>query len=142
MFKIEILDEDSGENDVLLGRIIAGTLDERFEVIVGDWSQADYETSWRSELSRILAGAKYAVLMTVAADPTKTDWLRGYTLYRFDDEVRVQEKIFLLEELEHPFDLAHPGLHGSPYESMSEDGVPISEWVVTVKEIQEFFDTH
>ena len=42
----------------------------------------------------------------------------------------VQEHIVFLNKLEEPFDINNPHKHIKPYESISEDGEEISEWLI------------
>jgi hypothetical protein len=126
-----------------LGQVHAGDLQETFHAPLGEWRREDYEAGWRRQLVELLGGADVALLLTVAITPTLANWVRGYALYRFGTQVRVQEQIIFLQEsgrddLGRYFDLQHPDQSVRPYESMTEDGLRISEWTVPVEEIAAF----
>ncbi len=137
-FGIEFVEQEASSPDVLLGRFIAGTLDEKFDVVLGHWSRADYEASWCREIQNIINGEDRAALMTVALEPMKSNWLRAYTLFRFDKEIRVQERMFLLEDFNFHFDLSRPGKNVPPHQATDEDGDRLSEWIVTIEELRNF----
>ena len=120
MFSIELVG--------VQGRIVAESLDEEFEVDTSEWGENDYRSSWLRELQRMVDGVDRAVLLTVAMAPQNANWLRGYVLYRFGEEVRVQERIFFVEQLPRDFDLSNPGSSLEDFESVDEDGFRISEW--------------
>ncbi|SBW24406.1 hypothetical protein FDG2_4140 [Candidatus Protofrankia californiensis] len=143
MFRIAFSDHHDRADDFdgLVGKIVAGGLDETFEAPIGKWTQSDYESSWRGELLSLLRGEDVAVLLTVTIDPREANWLRGYTLYRFGDEVRIQERMFLMDELDHGFDLRNPSNFASRYESVNENGRRISEWVVSLADIRRFLES-
>ncbi|MFI7607423.1 hypothetical protein ACIBTV_20075 [Micromonospora sp. NPDC049366] len=127
-------------SSVSLGRITADGLDEAFEAPTSEWDEAAYRASWRSELQRILDGADRAVLLTLVVDPLSANWLRGYVLYRLGNEIRIQERLFFANELDHEIDLANPSRSVPTYESVNEDGVRISEWVTSLGELRDFFE--
>jgi hypothetical protein len=85
-----------------------------------------------------LRGADKAVLLTMALNPSRANWLRGYVLYRFGDEVRVQERLFIIDELDYEFDLKNPSQSLSEYTSVNDDGMRISEWKSSTREIRDF----
>lgn len=126
--------------EAALGRVIAGGLDETFEAPIYEWGEAAYRASWRSELKRVLDGADSAVLLTLVVNPDNANWLRGYVLYRFDSCIRVQERLFFVDELDHEFDLAKPSLSAGAYRSMNEDGVRISEWITSIADVRDFYE--
>lgn len=122
------------------GHIVAGSLDEQFEVPASHWSRRDYCESWDSELSRLVAGQGKAVIMTLVVEPSTANWLRGYELYRFDDEVRIHERMFMVDDLECAVDLKNPSRMMGEYRSETEEGLRISEWRVSIRDIQDFLD--
>ncbi|GIJ10445.1 hypothetical protein ACFFMR_22665 [Micromonospora andamanensis] len=142
MFRIELSGPGGRALDpsVSVGKISAGDLDETFEMPTQFWSEASYRASWRRELQRILDGADRAVLLTLVVDPRSANWLRGYALYRLDSEIRIQERLFFLSELGHEFDLANPSRSVPAHASVTDDGLRISEWTVTIAELRGFFE--
>lgn len=141
MFRIELeaASRTGGGSRPSMGTIVAGDLSEEFEVSLVDWDEAAYRDSWCRELSRFVRGADKAVLLTVAMDPSRANWMRGYVLYKFGPEVRVQERMFILDELREQFNLSDPSASVGDYESVNEDGMRISQWVVPMRDIEQFW---
>lgn len=56
-----------------IGRIMAGSLDEVFEIATSDWDELSYWSSWKAELQRVLNGADRALLLTAAINPCQAN---------------------------------------------------------------------
>lgn len=120
------------------GHIIVGTLDEDFLTPIDYWREADYLKSWSAELQSLTSGGDVAVLLTHAADTESDSLLRGFVLYRFSSEVRVQEAIFDPREHRGVADLSHPSALAPPYGAEGTDGQEVSEWRVPIEDIENF----
>ncbi|MER7078940.1 hypothetical protein [Saccharopolyspora kobensis] len=128
-----------GDPDLPIGRIVAGNLDERFESLVQYWSRSEYESSWRRQLQLLLEGGSRALLLTVAIPPERANFLRGFELYRFGEQVRVHDKMVLIGRFPRKRSiLVHPDRYVSSYRSSTRGGQRISEWYTTVSEIRSF----
>ena len=143
-FSISLLGEGGAPADAghSLGHVVAGDLDEDFVLDTSYWEESEYVASWLAELQRLMSGCSTSVLLTAAAPLSVSNWLQGYVLYRFGDEVRVQEAIFLVQELPSGAALEEPSSLALPYEAVSEDGTKISEWRTDVADIRAFLEGH
>lgn len=120
--------------------IRADDLNESFAVLLEEWSMDDYWPSWIGQLGKLVSGASCAFLITHYVDPQRADFIIGYSLYRENHVVRIQERPIWIDELTELFDVADPGKSMDPYSSHTEDGCRISEWTTTVESIARFLD--
>lgn len=137
-FTGDIVDDDPLVVD---GRIRFGEREETFDAYVGYWSTDHYRRSWIAALRRLTGGADTSCLLTSVSKPEEANFVTGIELYRFGDEVRVQDRVFFLDQ--HPdFDLDAPWESMDPYSAVNEDGEPISEWRITIADIEDFLAPH
>jgi hypothetical protein len=122
------------------GRIVIGDFTETFVVPLGFWGEADYRASWRRAFE-VLEGDPRAVscLMTSMTDPTTSNFLICWPLYREGEDVCVQNALVFLNEIEGPFDPGAPWGSLEPRRGMDDDGNRISERVTSMGSLREFF---
>lgn len=120
------------------GRIVAGELDELFLSPIDYWREGDYVASWVAELTRMIDGSRTAVLLTHADDVGRDTTLRGFVCYRFAQEIRIQEALFETANSQGEYDLNRPCTLALEYQCNSDDGQEISEWRVSIEEIERF----
>ncbi|WP_369333634.1 hypothetical protein [Saccharopolyspora antimicrobica] len=131
-----------GDPDLPIGRIVAGDLDERFESLVQCWSKSEYEASWRRQLQLLLEGGRRALLLTVAIPPKRANFLRGFDLYRFGEQVRVHDRMVLIGRFRRKRSiLDHPDRYVPSYRPSTRSGQRVSEWCTTVSEIRSFLNS-
>jgi hypothetical protein len=111
---------------------------ERFLAPLSYWSVADYERQWRAAVRRIVDGQPRAALITSLADPSLADFVEWWPLYRVGQTVSVQNQLLFLDSLREPFDPADPYPHVSELRTRSEDGQAISEWRITLADLEQF----
>lgn len=150
MFKIEMRDEipwwideddDGALNFYKTARLIVGPRDELFYFTVDYWSEKDYWRSWMEQLTRLSAGAEKAYLITTALPLGKREQIFGYPLYRFSDQVRIQDWPLYAEDTPGEIDLASPEKAMQPYSSTAEEGEQLWEAVFPLADITEFLAT-
>lgn len=138
MFSIEI-DPGPSEGEAE-GRITVGDFSERFRAALSYWSVSDYQASWRAAFEVLETGTTAtSCLVTSITEPTMSNYVMCWPLYRDGDFVRVQNSLIFLDELDSPFAPAAPWLSVQPRETVDEDGRPISEWSVPLSAVREFF---
>lgn len=130
--------EEEEPADARLGSIELGDFREHFLASLEFWRAEDYERQWREALGRVLAGAETSCLITSIRDPAVAFGVAWWPLHVTGDVVRVQNAIRFFEHLDRPFDPRDPYPSVPPRRTTSEDGEPISEWVVTVEAIRSF----
>jgi hypothetical protein len=64
----------------------------------------------------------------------------GWPAWREGDLVFVQERLFLREQLNGPFDPEYPEVHAGPRQALSVEGEPISEWQIGVPDMVAFLE--
>ncbi|GAB3545014.1 hypothetical protein J2S53_001111 [Actinopolyspora lacussalsi] len=144
MFNIELTNEkdDFFGESVYKGRIVAGDLDEYFRSETSWWSKSDYEESWIREIMRLIRGdTDVAVLITKFSPPESANFLQGYALYDFCENVIIQEQMFVIHNLEYVFNPCKPG-EFLEYSSTTEEGEIISEWKTKKEDLRIFVKSH
>jgi len=109
------------------GEIQIDSFVESFDSDQSYWSQQQYMEQWKSASARLKEG-KPSLFITSVTEPEKSNFIRTWICYPIDDELVFHERILFLDELETPFNIENPHLSIDPYNSVSEDGGPISEW--------------
>ncbi len=116
----------------LWGRTQLGSWEERFLAPLDVWQRHDYERQWIEAAQRLLDPAARAAFFTVA-------FRRWWVMWREGEKVIVHEQLFTPERL-----ATITNWRAVPYQliedrcSVSEDGTPISEWFLTVADIEGF----
>jgi CdiI N-terminal domain len=141
MFELELLGrpEGTGEGLFIWGRITLGGFQDEFQVPLFDWAPGDYAAQWLDAAERLVAGAPAVVFLTHMVHPTAPYHL-GWPAWRDGDRVVVQERLFQADQLGGPFDADHPESHLGPRREISDEGLPISQWVVTLSDVAAFVD--
>jgi hypothetical protein len=129
---------------VAVGEIQLGDYRESFHAVTGYWSTQDYEASWTAALRRLLAGGAVSCLVTSLTDPQEATFITAWPLYlnQETEEVYVQNQILFLDELPAPFAPDLPWESVDPRTTVDEDGRKISEWKITLTDIENFLDSH
>lgn len=126
-----------GDPLVAMGRIQLGDDQETFDAFVGYWPIERYRQSWITELRRLTGGADTACLLTCVWYPQDANFPEAWSLYRFGDSVRVHQNLIIHDQLDHAFNPDEPWKSIPPYAEF-EDGNRISEWRITIADIQDF----
>lgn len=136
MFDLEILSgPEPGEvRPCIWGRITLGSFQEEFQAPLQTWTAADYEKQWLEAATRLMSGALCAVFLTHMMDPNAAYHI-GWSAWRADDRVYVQERLFKIEELAGPFEPDRAEKYVGARTEVSEEGNPISQWQVSLSDI-------
>ena len=128
------LDEDGHGR----GFIRIGDFSETFVVTLNYWPATQYTQQWHVSLKRLLAGSPGVGLVTCMVAPESGDSGRAWILYREDDTVAIQEKLFVPPNFGPDLDADLQLLHVPPRNMVSEEGVPVSEWSIGITAIEDF----
>jgi CdiI N-terminal domain len=141
MFDLELLGHPEGEGDRLFiwGRIRLGHFQDEFQVPLFDWAPGDYAAQWLEAAERLVAGASAVVFLTHMMHPTAA-YHMGWPAWREGDQVLVQERLFLAEQLGGPLDVEHPEVHLGPRQEISDEGLRISQWAVSLRDVAAFLE--
>ncbi|MBV9025512.1 MAG: hypothetical protein JO362_17370 [Streptomycetaceae bacterium] len=142
-FNITFTGETAEDDDlVAVGEITLGEDWERFHAPVHYWSARDYEKNWRTALKRLVDGEEVSCLITSMFEAKYSNFITTWPLYRIGDQVYVHNQIVFRDELDQPYDEAKPWLSVGPRETVSDDGRPISEWIVSLDDVRKFLEGH
>jgi hypothetical protein len=141
MFDLELLGHPEGEGERLFiwGRITLGGFRDEFQAPLFDWAPGDYVAQWVDAAQRLVAGAPVVVFLTHMVHPT-APYHMGWPAWREGDRVLVQERLFLAEQIDGPFDCERPEVHVGPRREISDEGLRISQWAVTLRDVASFVD--
>lgn len=119
------------------GELTLGEASEGFQSDLHTWSMPQYEAQWRTAVARPLAGQTESALLTSYRGPEAAYqfmwpmWRQGITVY-------LQERLVLAEDLAEPFDPARAWAAVGERMTVSEDGLPESEWEVPLGQLATF----
>jgi hypothetical protein len=122
------------------GVILLDEFRERLAVPIDYWAPDDYQRHWREAVRRILVGEERSCLITGMYDPGEATFIRWWLMYLDGGSVRVQNQILFIAEEAPDFQEANPFLSVPPRTTVSEDGTPLSEWVVSLSALQEWYE--
>ncbi len=104
------------------------------------WSAKDYEHQWLSELKAVLNQREKGALIVCLHDPSYGARWMAWTMWRQAEHVVFQNQIlFMLEDCP-DVDPSRIWEHVADYQSHTDEGQRISEWVVPLSAIRHFID--
>jgi hypothetical protein len=124
-----------------VGEIIIGEYLERFEVSTSFWSVEDYQEHWKQAIRRVINGEDKSCLITSMYNPESANFIFWWPIYRVESEVFIQNQVLFLNDETIPFNPRDPYASVKDRETLTEDGLPISEWVVPLLDLQHFLAT-
>lgn len=137
-FSIDFTGFDEQDPTVAIGVIRLGEDHEHFESVLGFWGLDDYKAIWAAGLRRLVAGASRSCLATSVTDPSSANFVEVWPLYREESDVYVQNQLLFLDQLPRELDPTEPWESVDPRSVVDEDGQRISEWRVSIDDIDEF----
>ena len=142
MFSIGFLpdmpSDHENEPDGWYGEIQIGEFSERFISCLSFWSKERYQAQWKDAVTRIVQGEPVSALVTDLSDPTKSNYLFWWPIYRKGKTVIIHNQILFMNQIEGIFNPDNPYQHVGPREILSSDGTLISEWFTTIENLQGF----
>jgi hypothetical protein len=121
------------------GLLVMGETKEGILANLGEWNKKDYVSHWRRELQAIVEGSLKVALISSYCDPLQNLNMEIWPLYREGDLVRIQNRYLWCGTFPPGFKVSDLNdFIGDRVEV--EDGHRLSEWVVTVQDIQEFLE--
>jgi hypothetical protein len=139
VFDLELIGEPEGAGDRLFiwGRLTFGHFRDEFQAPLYDWAPGDYAAQWLEAATRLVDGAPVAVFLTHMMHPTAPYHL-GWPAWREGDQIYLQERLFVTEQLAAPFDPYQAELFAGARQERTPEGEPISQWHVTVRDLADF----
>ena len=140
MFDIYLTDEIVAESDgyAVYGRVHIGEYSETFVASLVNWSASRYESQWLEGCRRLLAGHSSSVLITSFVDPCESECVVRWPLYLEGETVHIRNELVRYSQLEDPFSVAEPWATIRQRKPLTEDGLEISEWSISIEAVQEY----
>lgn len=139
-FEIRITDKPVPKSWDISGRAAVGYIEigdfsETIAIPLFDWSKEEYVKQWKSALQEILNGKSRTALITKFYDPTNSNYVECWPLYRgSDSEVFVHNHLIFLDELNEPFEISKLADYiGEREADINEE--PASEWETSTKDL-------
>ena len=111
---------------------------DRLAVPLVYWTAADYRRQWREAVRRTVEGHPRSALITSMREPTSANFIQWWPLYRVDQTVFVQHQILFMDTIPGPFRPDDWYEHVHDRRTCNEDGERLSEWRVSVGDLQAF----
>jgi hypothetical protein len=144
MFAIEFIDKPQliyGE-PARLGRITLNEFSEKFIAPLVFWNEDDYQRQWIEAAKRIVNGRSLSCFVAAMRESPDDGAIFLWPAYRRGDVVYIQHKLLLPELVKGSFDTTNLYAQVDERRTLSEEGEPISEWQVSVSNIESFLHTH
>jgi hypothetical protein len=122
------------------GSIQIGDFRERFEASVEFWSKSNYRSHWKKSIRRIIDMHGKSCLITSLTDPKSANFLFWWPIYRIGDFAYFQNQVLFFDQIVGPFDPNDPYPHVRDRLTVTEDGSPISEWLVPISSLFRFIE--
>lgn len=130
---------DDPSTEAARGAIILGDFREEFLASLHEWTKEDYCRQWKRSIKSLLEGNEKAVLITEYGTPARhASHLVWWVLYRKEENVLVQNQLFFFDDLKGEFNVDRAAEFVNEYQSHSDEGARVSEWPVSMDEVQDF----
>jgi contact-dependent growth inhibition (CDI) system CdiI-like immunity protein len=122
-----------------VGTIVLGEDRDGFAVSLEWWGRAAYEQQWLAAAKRLVNGAERVMFLGSYNGP-EAAFHFAWPAWRDGDLVHVQNWLVLTEQLPTPFEPDEADRFVRRRQTISEDGEPISEWDVSLADVQAFLE--
>jgi CdiI N-terminal domain len=120
------------------GLLTMGNSKERFCSSLYHWSKRDYESQWRNAINVLLNESFKAALIVEYTGTDASSHLEWWPMYKVGDTVYLQNQLLFYNQLPEPFSLQRPFIYLRNRETTDQAGLPISEWLVRLSEVERF----
>lgn len=131
----------SEEDMVVTGLLKIGEFAEEFQASLSYWDRRKYLIQWKEALERLFKGENSSAFVTNMYDPSTANFIFWWVMYLIGDNVHIQNHVLFLDELEGKFDETELYKFIPERETVTEEGEPISEWVVKLSDIREYLNS-
>jgi hypothetical protein len=142
MFSISFKDEpeDHPYDDESIaaqsGLIVLGNVLQGFLANLGKWERVTYEQQWLRELRSLVEGRERVALIVDFYDENTNCEI--WTFFREDELVYVQNRLFFAALLPLQFPILQISDFLDEREALSAEGHTISEWTISIRDIDLF----
>jgi hypothetical protein len=123
------------------GVLVLGDYKEHFLASLYQWKQHDYQRQWRLAIEALLSGRNKAALITEYVSPEFATHLVWWPMYLVANKVFIQNQLLFYDQLTESFSEENALLFVRNRQTMTPEGNQISEWAVTLSEVEEFAGT-
>ncbi len=123
------------------GLLVLGSTKESFFASLHQWRQRDYEGQWKQAIGILLNERNKAALITEYVGPEASTHLVWWPMYVVGSDVYVQNHLLFYNQLPTPFSLEKASSFLCDRQTVNEEGKRISEWKVTLSDVQAFANT-
>jgi hypothetical protein len=134
-FKTAARVDDEGWRHAM-GGIELGSESDGFAADLGTWTMRDYESQWREGIARLAAGHPSSALVTSYAGP-EAGFHMMWPMWRIGSDVFFHEHLVPADAIAEPV-AEHFYAAVGERQTHSDDGQPVSEWVVAFSDLLAF----
>ena len=124
--------------ELMPGRLIAGSLDEAFQSTIGYWSVEDYCRQWAYALDLIIGGGLRSALITSIENPRRSGAVDWWPIFREGDTIYIRFQLLILAQCPGNFNPYGFDDLLRPRDEFDEDGNHLSEWSFSLNDLIEF----
>lgn len=121
-----------------LGEIKILDFSEHFQASITYWRKSDYLSQWKEGLERIRQNLPTSCFVTSMYHPRYANFIIWWPVYVEGEWAYIHNQILFFDQLEEPFDEVNLYKHIPPREIYSEDGQKISEWSISIEDLETF----
>ena len=120
------------------GTLVLGKAIEDFLANLSLWTKSDYESHWTRELKALFEGRSKVALIVSYNDP-KASWnMEIWRVYRDGEWVHFQNQLLWYDSLPNGFEVSKMSDYIDDHSITDEEGNRISEWDVSIRDIELF----
>jgi len=120
------------------GLLTLGATKETFLSSLYEWTRKDYERQWRQAIAAILFQKSKAALITSYGSPDNATHLEWRPMYVVGGTVYFQHHLLFYDQLPKPFSIENAFRFLRDRQTTNEEGKRISEWEVSLAELEDF----
>jgi hypothetical protein len=129
---------DNATTPAAVGLLVLGDHEEEFLSSLYQWNRGEYEAQWQRAIKLLLNGESKAALITEYLSPEYATHLQWRPMYRIGDTVFFQHHLLLYDTLREPFSVQVAFSFLQDRMTKNEEGKNISEWSVSLADIEAF----
>lgn len=130
--------EDADDDGERVGRIVIGDFEEGFLASTEFWEADDYRRQWLEAAERFVEGADRTCFVTQAEE----GFLEWWKVYRRDAKAVFRNQHVHFGEIKGGFEYERLYDLIPDCTLLSEDGMPVSEWVLDAAALERFVRMH
>jgi CdiI N-terminal domain len=123
------------------GLLTLGNARESFLASLFQWNQLDYKRQWKHAIGVLLRGRNKSALITTYGSPQVATHLEWWPMYCVGSIVYFQDQLLFYDQLNAPFSIENALSFLGDRETKNPEGMRISEWAVSLFEVEEFAST-